>query len=416
MQQRIILNMQSAQPLAKERRVLTMSSLTKRDVDKCLPDLLSPTPYSSPIPRQILPLGKVLQTRRVIKQLTLPATRLVEQDVITPCHHSLSADFTPIESMALHIDNQNNPHQTTLFTVEAKGGKDQGGEGQRDKIHLKLLTQPFGGRFTEATLMVEFVDPDTNEPVPVISYFPDLDKLDPLHIEYEKTHAIEGAVNAGYAHMGANLKGGVNETMRYTMQESAAIVKGIRPDKNSIRWHVKEGPTRKPHQRGLSEPVCVWASIQMTRDVKARFRLSCNFKTEGILPVMGQKHKLPREGSGAMEILFVGMARPAAPEKLPGRLVVIPPKSSGSSDDSQSASRPGPRTDGPGHAILSHACSESSEHPQALTGSTQRLHRDATVYCCAFMALSTFMYFTHFPLVLFLSRALIFALLVKLVV
>ena len=225
----------------------------------------------------------------------------------------------------------------------------------------------------------------------------------------------------GYAHAGVSLKGGVNEVVRFTMQESAAIVTGIRPHKNSIRWRVKEGPARKNHHRGLSEPVCVRASIQMTRDVKARFRLSCKFKTEGLLRFTGRKHELPREGTGPVEILFVGTERPAAPEKLPEKLAapyespkcLSVPTGSSTGD---SAARPGSGTD-------CEPVEPDSESPQASSGSdsvghqatserrsTQRLvHRDATVYCCAFIVLSTFIYFTHLPLVLFLSRALIFA-------
>ena len=165
MQTRMIVDLPaSARPLAKERRLPTIPSLTKREVDKCLPNLL-PSSYSNPTPRHILPLGKFLRTHRIIKQLALPATRLIEQDVATSiCRHSLSTEFTPVESMVLQIDNQNKDHQPTLFTVEAKGGKDQGGENQGGIIHLKLLTQPFGGRFTEATLTVEFVDPGSVHP------------------------------------------------------------------------------------------------------------------------------------------------------------------------------------------------------------------------------------------------------------
>ena len=130
MQARRIVNLSaSAQPLAKERRVLTILSLMKREVDKYLPSLL-------------------------------PSSSNLEEDLATPIRrHALSAEFTPVESMVLQIDNQNKDDQPSLFTVEAKGEKDQGVENQEDIIYLKLLTRPFGGRFTEATLMVEFVDP-----------------------------------------------------------------------------------------------------------------------------------------------------------------------------------------------------------------------------------------------------------------
>ena len=150
---------------------------------------------------------------------------------------------------------------------------------------------------------------------------------------------------AGTPHAGVSLKGGMDEVVRFTMQESAAIVKGIRPDKNSIRWHVEEGPARKNHHRGLSEPVCVRASIQMTRDVKARFRLSCKFKTEGLLRFTGRKHELPREGTGPVEILFVGTERPAAPEKLPEKLAARPNRLPLGSTSTDLAARVGSGTD-----------------------------------------------------------------------
>jgi hypothetical protein len=220
-------------------------------------------------------------------------------------------------------------------------------------------------------------------------------------------HTLEGAVNAGYAHMGVGLKGGVHEVVRYTTQESGAIVKGIRPGENSIRWHVKEGPTRKNHHRGLSEPVCVWASIQKTNDVpvKARFQLTCNFKADGPFRFRGwKKHELPCKGSGPVEVLFVGIARSTAPE-LPALVFEghgNEPKSLGCKFGIGDFVDSG--TDGP----------ELAESLGRQANPLQRLH--ATIYCCAFVALSTFMYFTHFPLVLLLSRALILVLILKFVV
>ena len=69
--------------------------------------------------------------------------------------------------MQLCIDNEKDSRlPTSLFTIAAKGEKDQpdGGQNPKDTIHFKLHAQPHGGRFTEVVLNVEFAHPGSEHP------------------------------------------------------------------------------------------------------------------------------------------------------------------------------------------------------------------------------------------------------------
>lgn len=164
----------------KERERRMFFSPKKREVDKCLPS--SWLKLSSLTSRQI---GEVLPIPRrfVQKQLpdTFPAPRLVLENlpstrlrladhVVTPeFSHNLTTEFKPIECMKLCINNEKDPHNPTLFTIQAKGvekAQVDGGNNHR-VIHFKLHAQPFGGRFTEAILNVQFVHPGSVHPPPL---------------------------------------------------------------------------------------------------------------------------------------------------------------------------------------------------------------------------------------------------------
>ena len=126
-----------------------------------------------------------------------------------------------------------------------------------------------------------------------------------MHVEYEKTHGGSIGLAAGIQHAGVNVAGNMNELRRYAQEEPAAVINGVCFD-DSIRWHVKAA---SKNSQGLSKPLYVQLSIQMTSEVKARLRLSCQYKGEGLLNRMSRPkmHQLPHEGSGSMEVLLVGM-------------------------------------------------------------------------------------------------------------
>ena len=150
----------------------------------------------------------------------------------------------------------------------------------------------------------------TNENIPIASFDPDQKDLDVKQVEHEKTLAFDLGGTVGIPYAAGSVKVSKSDVQRVTKEEPAVVINGAWSQwsgEDSIRWHMKASPT---NSQGLCNPLYVQVSIQMTREVKARLWLSCQFKGEGLLNRMSRSktHQPPHQvGSDPIEILLVGM-------------------------------------------------------------------------------------------------------------
>ena len=140
-----------------------------------------------------------------------------------------------------------------------------------------------------------------------------------MRVEHEKTRGFDIGlvVGAAAAYIAGSVKWMMRNVWRYTTEEPSAVISGIRLTQNSIRWCASTARAGQINSQGLSKPLYIQLSVQMTKDVMARIRLYCRFNKDGNFSKYTSKmFGLPdpslaaRQGSGdseSVEIMFVRM-------------------------------------------------------------------------------------------------------------